>query len=440
MHKPSKARSPQARVLRGIILRKTILQLVLYTFIFVVCAAWTNAFIVPDLANWIADNTSYWMYFSPEEYDHYLDSVTPEQLAVMDIYSLTGQDGSVQYAVRDLGTYYLLRTFKLPCALILYFAGIAAIAFSTINRALEYFDLLASSIEGLFASRSAAVTLPDDLSIVRSELDTIRAQTKAAEDHARQEEQRKNELVAYLAHDIKTPLTSILGYLSLLKEVDQLPAEQRRHYASIASGKAEHLEAMIDEFFEITRYNLHSIPLERETLDVGLFCQQIADEFFPEAQRKELSIAVSTPERTSLFADPSKLARAVSNVMRNALAYADRGTAIDFQAKVIGDIAAGPAGTENACGTTAPGSLPAAAPGVLFTIRNQGKEISPAHLQSIFEKFFREDNARTTNQGGAGLGLAIAKEIMAAHGGTITATSDQGITTFKLFVPSLMRT
>lgn len=271
--------------------------------------------------------------------------------------------------------------------------------------------MLTSSVAQILTNSTTPISLPEDLSIVQSELNEIKANTHAAQENAKREEERKNELVAYLAHDIKTPLTSILGYLSLLKEAPEFPEDLRKRYAGIALDKSEHLEVLIDEFFEIARYNLQSIPIEREHMDIALFCEQIVEELYAEAERNRVRIVVNAPEQTTVFADPIKFARAVLNVMRNALAYADPETEIKLEAKP----------------TTK---------GLIVSVEDTGKEISPSHLQSIFEKFFREDQARTTKQGGAGLGLAIAKEIMAAHKGDITATSEVGKTTFRLFLPN----
>lgn len=435
MNSSNNPKSPQARILQGILFRKTLVYLTIYTLCFGVIALWANTYWVPDFANLVADRTSEWQYFTPEQYDAFVTESSAEQLSNIDVYSGTTDDGSIQYAVRDLTTYHFIRSLKLPVALCLYFIGALVIAFIVLNKSLQYFDILSSSVRKLLNSKDTHVDLPDDLSIVRSELVNIKAQSIEAERHAINAEKRKNELVAYLAHDIKTPLTSILGYLTLLNETATLPDEQRRHYAEIALNKAEHLEGLIDEFFEITRYNLQSIPIERETFNLELFCQQIADDFYPEAKHKQLSIEVKPlqpaeslqPDKTNntkpvfangsynnefqIFADPEKLARAVSNVMRNALAFAEPQSTITIE-------------------------LIPTPKGSVIAIRNKGKEISPTHLQSIFEKFFREDTSRNSKQGGAGLGLAIAKEIMLAHGGDITATSEHGITIFRLFIPA----
>lgn len=435
MNSSNNPKSPQARILRGILFRKTLVYLTIYTLCFGVIALWANTYWVPDFANLVADRTSEWQYFTPEQYDAFVTESSAEQLSNIDVYSGTTDDGSIQYAVRDLTTYHFIRSLKLPVALCLYFIGALVIAFIVLNKSLQYFDILSSSVRKLLNSKDTHVDLPDDLSIVRSELVNIKAQSIEAERHAINAEKRKNELVAYLAHDIKTPLTSILGYLTLLNETATLPDEQRRHYAEIALNKAEHLEGLIDEFFEITRYNLQSIPIEQETFNLELFCQQIADDFYPEAKHKQLSIEVKPqqstespqPDKTNntspvlanasydnefqIFADPEKLARAVSNVMRNALAYAEPQSTITIE-------------------------LIPTPKGSVIAIRNKGKEISPTHLQSIFEKFFREDTSRNSKQGGAGLGLAIAKEIMLAHGGDITAISEHGVTIFRLFIPA----
>lgn len=400
----------QTRALRSLLIRKASLYLLIFTAAFIAVSFWAETYIVPDLANCIADSTSQWMYYSPEAYDQIVESGQHAWLQNSEVYATTAADGTMQYAMRDLTFYNMIKGFKIPVALCLFFAGIIIIAFWTTNTSLRYFDTLTNSVEDLITTKDLNVDLPNELSSVRSELVEIKARSLTAEHAAEGAEQRKNELVAYLAHDIKTPLTSILGYLSILEDSPDLPIEQRASFARIALDKAEHLEELIEEFFEITRYNLQSIPIERETLNVALFCQQIADEFYPAAQQRNITIGINAPEQATFFVDPNKLARAASNIMRNALAYADEQSTIVITAQ------------QTQSDTT-------------LSVADQGKEISPIHLQTIFEKFYREDRARNAQQGGAGLGLAIAKEIVAAHGGTIHATSEKGLTTFTIELP-----
>ena len=320
-----------------------------------------------------------------------------------------GEDGV--YRMRDVATYTFVKSFKLPLALLVFVAGWLAIILRALNRSLRYFDELSGAVGRLLADKDAPIELPADLSIARNELAVIRSQSLADERAAHAAEQRKNELVAYLAHDIRTPLTSVLGYLDLLRETTDLPRETLRKYADIAYSKAERLESLINEFFEITRYNLSAIPIERETVGVRLFCQQVAEAFFPEAAARNIRITVDAAGAGQFFIDPDKLARALGNVLRNAVAYADANSVIAIAAR------------QDARTTT-------------ITVANRGREISDAHLETIFEKFYREDGARSSKKGGAGLGLAIAREIVVAHHGDIEAASERGVTVFTLRIPT----
>ena len=147
-----------------------------------------------------------------------------------------GEDGV--YRMRDVATYTFVKSFKLPLALLVFVAGWLVIILRALNRSLRYFDELSGAVGRLLADKDAPIELPADLSIARNELAVIRSQSLADERAAHAAEQRKNELVAYLAHDIRTPLTSVLGYLDLLRETTDLPRETLRKYANIAYSKA----------------------------------------------------------------------------------------------------------------------------------------------------------------------------------------------------------
>lgn len=238
----------------------------------------------------------------------------------------------------------------------------------------------------------------------------LKEQFQNSEERLRAESVRKNELVAYLAHDLKTPLTSVIGYISLLKEAPDMPVEQRAKYTGIALEKALRLESLINEFFDITRYNLQEIVLEEETFDLVFLLMQMADEFYPVLEQHGKSISIHADEDLSVAADSAKLARVFNNILKNAVAYSYDNTEIEIYAEK----------RENT---------------IHVSISNFGKTIPKQKLDMIFEKFYRLDDARSTNTGGAGLGLAIAKEIVVAHGGTISVTSEKQITTFTVELP-----
>ena len=240
----------------------------------------------------------------------------------------------------------------------------------------------------------------------------LKEQFQNSEERLRAESVRKNELVAYLAHDLKTPLTSVIGYISLLKEAPDMPVEQRAKYTNIALEKALRLESLINEFFDITRYNLQEIVLEEETFDLGYMLIQMADEFYPVLEQHGKTITIHADEDLSIAADSAKLARVFNNILKNAVAYSYDNTEIEIHAEKQDNT-------------------------IHVSISNFGKTIPKQKLDMIFEKFYRLDDARSTNTGGAGLGLAIAKEIVVAHSGTISVTSEKQITTFTVELPSL---
>ena len=230
------------------------------------------------------------------------------------------------------------------------------------------------------------------------------------EESLKQEAQRKNDLITYLAHDLKTPLTSVLGYLSLLDEAPDMPEAQKEKYTRIALEKAERLEGLIEEFFEITQYNLQNIFLEKEDLDLSYMLMQMTEEFYPVLAAHGNEVKLETEEDLHLYADPDRLARVFNNILKNAVAYSYPNTPITIRASRNKDK-------------------------ILLSFENHGKNIPKEKLDSIFEKFFRLDSSRRSNTGGAGLGLAIAKEIVELHGGSISARSQDERVTFTVELP-----
>lgn len=258
-------------------------------------------------------------------------------------------------------------------------------------------------------SDSASI-FPKEYAEISARMAEIKSAMQRHEQILKEEAARKNDLIAYLAHDLKTPLTSVIGYLSLLDEAPDLPLQQRAKYVHITLDKAQRLESLINEFFEITRYNLQQIEIEKETIDLYYMLVQMADEFFPLLQKHGNRIELNVDENLTVHGDAMKLARVFNNILKNAIAYSYSNSAIKIWAQQNDTM-------------------------IYIYFQNKGKTIPPHKLDSVFEKFFRLDEARTTNTGGAGLGLAIAKEIVTLHGGSITADSKNEITTFCVSLP-----
>lgn len=289
--------------------------------------------------------------------------------------------------------------------------GWVGISYHFIARPIQQMESLAGAAEQLAQPGESPIILPDTLHDLENQLNAARERALRDARAAREAEQRKNDLVVYLAHDLKTPLTSVIGYLTLLRDEPQLPAELRSRYTGIALDKAERLEDLINEFFDITRFNLSHLELEKRPVDLNRMLHQVVSEFQPMLAEKSMTCHLALPDKLSCSCDPDKLARVFDNILRNAIAYCYAGTTIQISAcRKNKDVE------------------------IIFS--NRGKKIPGTKLQTIFEKFYRLDDSRSSETGGAGLGLAIAKEIVELHGGRIMARSDDEKTQFIVTLPS----
>ena len=252
--------------------------------------------------------------------------------------------------------------------------------------------------------------LPEGFGNIEALLLQIRAKEQKQLAMLEKQTRQKHDLISYLAHDMKTPLASVIGYLNLLNDVSDVPKAQRDTYIRITLDKAERLEQLIDEFFDITRFNLHDIVVSRGRIALDFLLEQLKEQFYPTllAQHKELKLDIA--EGSVCYGDADKLARAFNNVLKNAISYSYPNTVIRVAVKQEAEH-------------------------ILLEFHNQGDEIPEQKLEMIFEKFFRLDKARSTASGGAGLGLAIAKEIVEAHGGSIYADSNMEETVFYIKLP-----
>lgn len=268
---------------------------------------------------------------------------------------------------------------------------------------------VAALMEAYMKQEITASAFPNDYHEIKVQVLQVKNEMEHQAQLMREETTRKNDMITYLAHDLKTPLASVVGYLSLLNEASDLPTEQRMKYLGITLDKAYRLEQLINEFFDITRYNLQNITIEKEAIDLNFMLMQMADEFYPILNDAQMEIKLEMEEELIVKADAAKLARVFHNILRNAVAYGMSNSVIRLTA-----------GRESGW--------------IMIRFSNQGKTIPEEKLEMIFDKFFRVDQARGT-KGGAGLGLAIAKEIIHLHQGKISAESRDGVTTFTVMLP-----
>ena len=273
------------------------------------------------------------------------------------------------------------------------------------------FTQISDQVHRMTEDTSAEVKLPEVLGPVEEDLNGIRLTLAQREAEAQTSARRARDLVAFLAHDLKTPMTSVIGYLNLLCDQPDLDAEQRVHYTGIALEKARRLEQLISEFFDINRMELESGAGEVEGVSLSMLLEQLCEEFWPLFEEQHLTFRPAIADGLTVRGDADKLARVFENILKNAVSYSVEGGAVGLRAYRQG--------ASN-----------------VITVSNEGLEIPQQELSNIFRKFYRLDAARSTRTGGAGLGLAIAREIVESHGGTIRAESTGKRTVFTVILPS----
>ena len=281
-----------------------------------------------------------------------------------------------------------------------------------LNRFTKYFGEINRGIDALIEENSGDIILSQELSATEKKINQIKHTLEQRKLTSQIAEQRKNDLVVYLAHDLKTPLTSIIGYLTLLKDEKQISEELREKYLGISLEKALRLEDLINEFFEITRYNLSSLTLEYSHVNLTRMLEQLVSEFEPMLAEKSLKCRLVAERGIMISCDVDKLQRVFDNLLRNAVNYSERDSAIYI-------------------------SVSQKESNLSIKFTNYGRTIPQEKLSRIFEQFYRLDASRGTQSGGAGLGLAIAKQIVELHNGTIMAKSYDDMVEFEVEIPSL---
>lgn len=297
---------------------------------------------------------------------------------------------------------------------LVFVAGMVLVFFITfriyLNLFAKYFMEINNGIDDIGRESTGEVSLPPELSATEKKINTIKHTLEKQKLDMKLAEQRKNDMVMYLAHDLKTPLASVIGYLNLLRDEGQISEELRQKYLSVSLDKAERLEDLINEFFEIAKYNLSNITLQYSRISLTRLLEMLLYEFQPMLHEKNLNCNLMVPEDIMIRCDANKIQRVFDNLLRNAVIYSFEGTDIDITA-------AGQGGN------------------VEITFTNHGDTIPEEKLERVFEQFYRLDVSRSTSSGGAGLGLAIAKQIVELHDGTIMAKSENEMVEFKVTLP-----
>lgn len=317
-------------------------------------------------------------------------------------------------AQRDNAFLELLTSFDVVVILIYVIFGIGVFTVTFLllqEKSMRYIgrisDAMLSISEGDL-NVSIEVEGDDEFSAMAASLNKMVEDLKNLMDKEREAERTKNELITNVAHDLRTPLTSIIGYLELLSGDAKLDEEMQKKYSNIAYVKARRLEKLIEDLFGFTKLNYGRVSMRVSQVDVVKLLSQLLEEFYPSFADKNLSYELQSnvPARI-ITADGNLLARLFDNLINNAIKYGADGKRILVKIHSEDQV-------------------------VKVQVINYGYVIPAEELPFIFNKFYRVEQSRSTNTGGTGLGLAIAKNIVDMHGGTIDVTSDLSGTVFTV--------
>ncbi|WP_019532943.1 sensor histidine kinase [Paenibacillus ginsengihumi] len=251
----------------------------------------------------------------------------------------------------------------------------------------------------------------DELGALARDMNLMAEQLQRKIEEERRAERLKNELVTNVSHDLRTPLTLIMGYLRLLHDKSYETPEQAASYVSIAYSKAEKLKALIDDLFEYTKLSNQDVPLNRRGTAMNDLLEQLLEEHVTIAEEQQLSIVRSIPhDKLFVQIDVDKMIRVFENLLGNAIKYSEK----------PGTVTVGMAAEKRH---------------VVIRISNKADPLTGEELSRLFDRFYRVDKARSSDTGGSGLGLAIAKSIVEAHGGTIWAESENKEIHFYVKLP-----
>ncbi|MCS7464110.1 HAMP domain-containing histidine kinase [Paenibacillus doosanensis] len=251
----------------------------------------------------------------------------------------------------------------------------------------------------------------DELASLADHINLMADKLQRRIEEERRIEKTKNELITNVSHDLRTPLTSIMGYLKLIMDNPPEDEETLKSYQKVAYVKSEKLKALIDSLFEYTKLAGEEEQLDKTEVNMTELAAQVLEEYAPLGEENEVSLVKRLPEHAvRLLIDPDKMVRVLENLLTNAITYSSKPGIVCVRLE------------------ERPGRA-------LLAVENTGEPIPEEELERLFERMYRTDSSRSEETGGSGLGLAIAKSIVELHGGRIWAECEGEIIRFVIELP-----
>ncbi|MEC0239026.1 HAMP domain-containing sensor histidine kinase [Paenibacillus dokdonensis] len=311
----------------------------------------------------------------------------------------------IRYFMRDIGDVNSFLIIFIPLAILFFFLFTKSYA--------SYFKKISKGIHQLAAgefTHEVRISSKDEFGAIGADINLAMKKLQEAVERGDYAESSKDQLVLNLAHDLRTPLTSVIGYLDFILKDNEMSAEQARHYTTIAYTKSQRLQKLIDELFEITRMNYGRLNLDKKPFDLSELLMQLNEEFYPVFEKNDVTAKLSVDRELNICGNGELLARVFENLLTNAIRYGSEGGFIDIHGFVdMKD--------------------------VVVQVINYGDCIDPKDLPHIFDMLYTGDQARTHPSGSTGIGLFITKNIVEQHEGTVTVQSSPIRTLFEVRLP-----
>lgn len=299
-------------------------------------------------------------------------------------------------------TYNVINVSNSHFALILTFI-VFIVSFVVItNRTMKYLDEIAYGLK-IIASGNLDYRIKekgdDEIRNIASNINNMAKEIGEKIQAEREAEKAKTDLITNVSHDLRTPLTSVMGYLGLVIDNRYKNKEEMHEYLNIAFSKAERLKLLIEDLFEYTKLNNNGISLSKSDVNLSEFLSQLLEEFFPILDENNLTVYKKFEnEKLIVSIDTLKMLRVFENILTNAIKYSYKPGEIIVALYEDNDYA-------------------------VIVFRNKGDNIPKEKADKLFDRFYRTDESRNSSTGGSGLGLAISKNIVELHGGAIWAQS-----------------
>lgn len=334
-----------------------------------------------------------------------------EVFLIANVSMITGYLRETRYSESFLLQLTEMNTLMVLIYVLLGIAVFTVTLLTLLEKTLRYIGKLSSAIQNISEgdlNTTVEVTGDDEFSAMAVNLNKMVGDIRNLMDKEREAERTKNELITNVAHDLRTPLTSIIGYLELLSGKVEIPVQMQKKYIDIAYAKSKRLEKLIEDLFGFTKMNYGRMSMHVAKVDIVKLLSQLLEEFYPSFADKNLSYELqSNVPAKVITADGNLLARLFDNLINNAIKYGADGKRVLVKIQSSDSV-------------------------VTISVTNYGYVIPPDELPLIFNKFYRVEQSRSTNTGGTGLGLAIAKNIVDMHGGNIQVASDLNGTIFTV--------